>query len=591
MTTETEDNNYPPYYKIINKSEVVEKKGFLTFFAIDERTLSIVCEFNHEYPLNTRKVMGPIDIDNWTNYVGKTVKKKLVALPVEIKKEHVELIQGNLDQEYDNIVDVVLALKNKNKNNNYGSQNEQQQNQDTTTTAVTTSNLSFAEWSIQLVEKYQELQKEIIDLTPELWEPTEFALSVRTILRINSITLPFAGILLGPSGGLKTATVGLYRHSSDTEYRDSFSAKSFQSHNSAIPKEKLEENDLLPAIRDKLLLTPELSPIFSKREDELNEILGIWTRVLDGQGLESQSGAQGHRAYIGKYMFVWIGAAVDIPRKVHKLLGTLGPKLYFFRIKTKQKDENYYLEQQEEEKIKGDFNQKIEKIKSKMNDYLQFFDFRPFDYDTVVNKNNDFIDKNVLLLIIRLAILLRHLRANVPVYESKDSHGSDYAYTSVSFEEPDRAITLLKYLARAHALSQGRDRITLQDIPLLIKVVLSTASKERVILFDHLLENNGQLDTLSIKDHMIISKNTALKTMAEFYFLKLVDRIEMQNSDPEDHKSFQIILKDEFKWFLTDEFKKLREDFGKEYHDEYVKSKQEKQQSKDNEDDNSEKDE
>ena len=145
-------------------------------------------------------------------------------------------------------------------------------------------------------------------------------------------------------------------------------------------------------------------------------------------------------------MFVWIGAAVDIPRKVHKLLGTLGPKLYFFRIKTTKKDENDYLNQQEEEKIKGDYNQKIEKIKAKMDDYLQFFDTRPFDYDTVVNNNNDIVDRDVSLRIIRLAILLKHLRAHVPVYEPKDSQGSDYAYTSVSFEEPDRAITQLKNL-------------------------------------------------------------------------------------------------------------------------------------------------
>ena len=77
--------------------------------------------------------------------------------------------------------------------------------------------------------------------------------------------------------------------------------------------------------------------------------------------------------------------------KVHKLLGTLGPKLYFFRIKTKKKDENDYLEQQEEEKIKGDYIQKIGKIKSKMNDYLKWFDSQPFDYDTTLNDNkNDY---------------------------------------------------------------------------------------------------------------------------------------------------------------------------------------------------------
>jgi hypothetical protein len=50
--------------------------------------------------------------------------------------------------------------------------------------------------------------------------------------------------------------------------------------------------------------------------------------ALYGHGYESHSGAHGHRGYNEKMTFVWVGAAVDIPRKVHKHLTTLGPKLY-----------------------------------------------------------------------------------------------------------------------------------------------------------------------------------------------------------------------------------------------------------------------
>ena len=49
-------------------------------------------------------------------------------------------------------------------------------------------------------------------------------------------------------------------------------------------------------------------------------------------GLPRTSMAEGHRGYSGKMMFTWVGAAVDIPHKVHKYLGTLGPKLYFLRL-------------------------------------------------------------------------------------------------------------------------------------------------------------------------------------------------------------------------------------------------------------------
>jgi hypothetical protein len=79
----------------------------------------------------------------------------------------------------------------------------------------------------------------------------------------------------------------------------------------------LADIDMLPRIRFKLLLTPELTPIFSANEDELRENLGIITSVLDGHGYVTDSGAHGRRGYHGNYMFVWVGAAVDIPYRVH----------------------------------------------------------------------------------------------------------------------------------------------------------------------------------------------------------------------------------------------------------------------------------
>ena len=66
--------------------------------------------------------------------------------------------------------------------------------------------------------------------------------------------------------------------------------------------------------------------------------------ILDGHGYESDSGAHGHRGYNEKMTFVWVGAAVDIPRKVHKHLTTLGPKLYFLRLSrlSNKSEDDYY---------------------------------------------------------------------------------------------------------------------------------------------------------------------------------------------------------------------------------------------------------
>jgi hypothetical protein len=96
------------------------------------------------------------------------------------------------------------------------------------------------------------------------------------------------------------------------------------------------------------------------------------TRILDGHGYESDTGAHGHRGYNEEIMFTWLGAAVDIPRKVHKQLSTLGPKLYFFRLhKTDLTEDEYY------EHVKDDFGKRIEEIRTFLFDYLKWFEFGP----------------------------------------------------------------------------------------------------------------------------------------------------------------------------------------------------------------------
>jgi hypothetical protein len=149
-------------------------------------------------------------------------------------------------------------------------------------------------------------------------------------------------------------------------YTVNFSAKSFVSHTTAVSREILAQIDLLPKIKDKCFLTPELAPTFAAKDD-LVQILGIMTRILDCNGYESDSGAQGHRGYSDEMIFTWVGAAVDIPHKVHKYLGTLGQKLYYLRPPVIQiKTESDYLEQ-----IKNsDFNKKIAEIKEALLNYL-----------------------------------------------------------------------------------------------------------------------------------------------------------------------------------------------------------------------------
>ena len=382
-------------------------------------------------------------------------------------------------------------------------------------------NWTFDEWNKILGEKYQNLYIVVNQSIPELWTPLEFALSIRIILNIKNCTLPFAGILLGAPSSLKTVIVELFRYSKNVYYTDNFSAKSFVSHYAGIKEEQLKKIDMLPMIKNKFFLCSELSPMFTKKEDELNEIIGIITRVLDGQGLVTNSGTCGQRKYEGEYMFTWLGAAVDIPYKVHKIMGSLGPKLYFFRLPRKNRTEDALLVAMD----KDDFIPKVKKIRVSLIEYLEWFDRCPVSEDdekVIREKNlikiqwdNDKDVEYAKRIIIRVAVLLGHLRAVVTTWETHGSQGLDYNYATTKIEEPSRAITQLKNLARGHALTQGRTWISIEDLSVVIKTVLSTASLDRVNIFDLLIANKGILTTKMIKDSLNTNHHTAHRIIME----------------------------------------------------------------------------
>jgi predicted transcriptional regulator len=416
--------------------------------------------------------------------------------------------------------------------------------------------ISNDDWISKLNDKYQKLRGVVDRNIPELWPGLEFELSVLRILNIAGCTLPFIGIILGRPSSSKTAIISLLRRWYCTYYSDNFTAKAFVSHSTAVAsRERLTEIDMLPKIKDKLFLTPELSPMFSAKDDDLIQILGIITRIADGQGLMTDSGVYGQRGYDGKLMFTWVGAGVDIPHKVYKHLGNLGAKLYFFRMSYNSKTEDDLVRL-----ANKDFDTNFGEIKSALFDYLKWFEIGP---DLIEDKSSGLPkmkwdkskdDLETMKFIVRLAMLLSHLRCVAKTWETENTQGSQYAYSISLAEDPSRAATLLTNLAKGRALLEGRNYVTKADVPIVIKTVLSTAQIERVSIFSLLLANGGSLTTSQITDYLNVSKQTALRTMAE---IKAVGLVEEDDIDPEK----RVTLRHEFDWFLSKEFAELSEDF------------------------------
>lgn len=422
------------------------------------------------------------------------------------------------------------------------------------------------DWSYdKLREKYNYLEEVILENLPNLWPGLEFALSVKSILNIKGCSLPFAGILLGPASSQKTLIIECFRDSKNTFYTDNFTPKSLVSHISGKTEEQLRKSDLLPKFKNKFVMDPELAPIFAAREDDLVQLIGILTRVLDGQGYESDSGACGHRGYNEEIMFTMLGASVDISPKVYKLLSTLGPKLYFFRMPRIEEDEDTYFS-----RLNHDFSIKKKNVKVALYEYLTYFDMNPEaeilqDLTAADTDNNEDGLRKIELdcnkddelacrVIIRMARLLARLRALVPTWETRDTQGSEYGYRIANIEDPTRAIQQLTNLARGHALSVGRRHITLEDIPVVIHTALSTASMERVRVFELLIHHdNGRLDTSTICESLRVAKPAALRTMTELMATGLVS---MDNGDYQSQAS--ITLESDYHWFLTPQFQRIK---------------------------------
>lgn len=276
------------------------------------------------------------------------------------------------------------------------------------------------EWQKKLKEEYKELMNVVIEQIPEIWSGLEFELSVLRILNISDCNLPFIGLLLSRPSSFKTAILNLLKEWYCVYYTDDFTAKSFVSHSTSVSKEELSEIDMLPKIKNRLFLTPELAPMFTVKDEDLSKMLGIITRLADGQGFKSNSGAHGQRGYDENIMFTWIGAVVDIPHKVYKMLGNLGFKLYFYRLPFTEKNEEELVIEMSE-----DYSSKISKIKSALYEYLYLFEIGPhLIYNSELNKvkwDNSKDDIEARKCIVRLGKLLAHLRCIATTWHTEEN--------------------------------------------------------------------------------------------------------------------------------------------------------------------------
>jgi len=313
----------------------------------------------------------------------------------------------------------------------------------------------------------------------------------------------------------------------------------------------LEKVDLLPRIKHQMLITPELAPIFSGKQDDLIVYFGMLTRILDGRGFQSDSGVHGKRGYSGDYYFTWIGAVIDIPHRVWSLMGNLGPKIFFFRLPEDKKSSEEKLFEIKTSLKENSYVQRLQNSKDKLAGFWFLIKdkFDVFDKKIIWDTAND--DEDTFDRIIKLAMVLANLRGTIPTWQTHDSGGSMYNFEAPIKEDPSRASSAFYNLARGHAVIHGRNFITKDDLSVVIPTALSSAPRERVELFRQLIEHGGKLNTEEFMEYAHVSRATALKEMEKMQVLGLVSK-ESINSVTKPINTVK--LRDEFSWFLSDEF-------------------------------------
>jgi len=399
--------------------------------------------------------------------------------------------------------------------------------------------------------------KEVVtaDFGSDVWFVTDACLSVVATLLLKDVVNPTGLNLIGPPASSKTTILSFFYNIPGIVYKtDNFTPKAFVSHATNVKQKDLPKVDLLPKIRHRVMIVPELAPVFGKRKEDLIENVSTLTRVFDGQGLTTDSGSKGQRGYQGDYLFAWLGATTPLDFRVWNLMGKLGSRWLFLNMPQSEKGNR------ETTSILGDilgetsYGEKVKRCNEAVREFLlDLWD----KYEGVrgVIWNREAEDSDLIFWLVRVAQLVATARSVVSVWrEDKDQ----YNYSVPVVETPKRLAAILFNLARGHAIVHNRRRLNEDDLRLIIEIALSSMPSDRSQVLELFYErpDGSEIKTSEVEEALGVSKPTARAIMKTLSLLKVVNLEEVIPGDPSGHR---IRLADGFRWFTEKQFRSLRD--------------------------------
>ena len=378
---------------------------------------------------------------------------------------------------------------------------------------------------------------------PSCLEGVLAGLSAFASLLLDDIKNCTALIYVGPPSAGKTTIAEMFTGVKELVYvSDDFTAASFVSGAAQKTPDELSKIDLLPKIKHRVLITPELASIFRGKEVDLLQKFSIITRVLDGDGLWRDSGTQGGRGYRGDYTFAWLGCTTPFNRTVWKVMDQLGSRLFFLVLETEGAEDEQSLMAELAGPTAYAFRR--DECREVVSAFIRHL-FKSHGGVRGVTWERALDDREAQQWIVRAGRLLAKTRGH--------RTGSDRE-EPISAESPTRAIQVFYNFARGHALIHGRTTVTLDDIPLVARIAASSMPTERSKVFRKLVvAENRKLTTDEVRQALgVKSEGPAHTLMADLTQLGIV---EYEQGTKGAGNAGSIRFSSEWEWCGSPEFR------------------------------------
>ncbi|MFC2027185.1 hypothetical protein ACFLU3_00725 [Chloroflexota bacterium] len=314
--------------------------------------------------------------------------------------------------------------------------------------------------------------KEAVDVNlPDCWLPLEACLSVVGAAMLEDVDHCIGLILVGVPGGRKSTTLELLGNSDPMMRINDFTPASFVTHVASKRAAQLQHIDLLPKIKHKVMIIPELAPMFGKRHEDLIKEIAILTAVMDGKGYISSGGTHGLRGYEGDFRFNMIGATTPLERRVWQALGKLSSRWILYSLETAST---------EFKSLSEDFTLNKSMCQMMVDMFMDGF----WQGYGVVKWNRTRDDEEMGKMLASSAVSISAWRGLVV---KQDQTG----YNPPIIEAPDRLRETLYAIARGHALLYGRTQLDWEDVKFATYLNETNMPEDRLRVFRWIKEQQN----------------------------------------------------------------------------------------------------